>query len=108
MLENLKVMLGIAGDDAGQDARLNLILSTTQARLKVLLGGADPPPEMEHIVLEAAVSRYNRIGSEGLSGHTVEGESQQWADGDFDAFADEIQAFLGAQAGGSRGKVRFL
>ena len=106
MLDNLKMMLGI--EDADQDAKLNLILSNTKSRLKLLLGSIEPPEEMNHIVLDVAIMRFNRIGSEGLASHSVEGESLTFSDHDFDGFANEIQAWLDSQKESTRGKVRFL
>lgn len=108
MLDDLKILLGIDASDTSQDTKLRLLLSTATARLKVLLGGIDPPQEMEHIILEAAVIRFNKIGSEGLSSHTVEGESLSFSENDFDGFAEEIQAFLEAQSESTRGRIRFL
>jgi hypothetical protein len=105
MLEDLKTLLDI--EDSNLDAKLKLILANTTARLKLILG-IDPPEEMNHIILEVAVIRFNRIGSEGMSSHTVEGESTSYSDSDFNAFSGEIQAFLDAQKNGTRGKVRFL
>lgn len=108
MLENLKVLLGIESSDTSLDGRLNLLLSYATARLQAMLDGITPPESMEYIIVEVAVIRFNRIGSEGLSGHTVEGESLQFTDNDFSGFSDEIQAFLEAQKSGNRGKLRFL
>lgn len=108
MLENLKIMLGIAADDTDLDGKLNLILSNTKARLKLLLGGIDPPEEMNHIILDVSIMRFNRIGSEGLASHSVEGESLSFTDNDFDGFNNEIQAWLNSQKENVRGKVRFL
>lgn len=65
MLEDLKSLLGLPEDaDEGLDRRLNLILSGTKSRLKSLLGGIEPPEELNYIILEVSVIRYNRIGSE--------------------------------------------
>ena len=100
MLNDLKMLLGLAESDTDQDAKLDL--------LKILLGGIDPPESLQHIIVEAAVIRFNRIGSEGLSSHSVEGENLSFADGDFDGFKDEIQAFLDTQTESPRGRVRFL
>lgn len=108
MLENLKLLLGIAEDDTDLDAKLKLIISNTTARLKLRLGGIDPPDEMNHIVQDVVLMRFNRIGSEGLSSHTVEGESLSFSDNDFASFEGEIQAWLDAQKESTRGKVRFI
>lgn len=106
MLENLKLMLGIDGTE--RDSLLQLIITNTTARLKLLIGGIEPPETMNHIILEVAIIRFNRIGSEGMASHSVEGESQSYTDDDFAQFADEIQAFLESQNEVARGKVRFL
>ena len=108
MLENLKMLLGIESSDTSLDGRLNLLLSYATARLQALLGGIAPPERMEYIIVEGAVIRFNRIGSEGISSHSVEGESLQFTDNDFAGFSDEIQAFLESQESGNRGKLRFL
>jgi hypothetical protein len=107
MLENLKMLLGLENDDSKDDL-LSLIIKLVTARLKLLLGGLEPPEELEHIIVDVAVARFNRIGSEGLSSHSVEGESLSFAENDFDPFMSEIQAFLDGQKDNSRGKVRFL
>ena len=110
MLDNLKLLLGIdiETEDADLDSKLCLIISNTTARLKILLGGIEPPEELKHIILEVSIIRYNKIGSEGLSSHTVEGESLSFSEDDFAPFSDEIQAFLDYQKDATRGKLRFL
>lgn len=105
MLDKLKLMLGI--EEADLDEKLSLILSGATSRLKILLGGTEPPQEMEHIILDVAIARFNRIGSEGLTGHTVEGESLSFTENDFDQFSDEIQAWLSCNSE-IRGKLRFI
>lgn len=108
MLNNLKLMLGIDVNDSDQDKKLNLIIANTTSRLKLLLGGIEPPEDLQHIILEVAIIRFNRIGSEGMASHSVEGESQNYSEDDFAPFADEIQAYLDSQKESTRGKVRFL
>ena len=110
MLDNLKLLLGfdIETEDSDLDSKLCLIISNTTARLKILLGGIDPPKELEHIILEVSIIRYNKIGSEGLSSHTVEGESLSFSEDDFEPFSAEIQAFLDSQRDATRGKLRLL
>ena len=106
MLKNVKILLGLT--DSANDALLKLLLQFATARLTNMLGGIEPPESMEHIIVEATVKRFNRIGSEGLSAHSVEGESLTFADDDFAEFADEIAVYLAQQSGTARGKVRFL
>ena len=62
MLEDLKRMLGLPlHEDEELDKKLDWILSTTRARLKVLLGGIDPEDDLDYIITEVSIVRYNRI-----------------------------------------------
>lgn len=108
MLNNIKMMLGIASDDTDRDDLLKLIISSAIARLKMLLGGVEPPESLDYIIVDVAIRRFNRIGSEGMSSHTVEGESITFSDSDFAGFEDDIQAFLETQQESKKGRVRFL
>ena len=107
MLETLKMLLGFTEDDS-RDELLNKLIELATARLKLLIGGIEPPEELEHIIIDVAVARFNRIGSEGLSSHSVEGESLSFAENDFAPFSEEIQAFLEKQKESTRGRVRFI
>lgn len=106
MLEELKLMLGITEND--RDALLKLIISSVTARLRTLLGGAEPPESLEYIIREVSIIRYNKIGSEGMQSHAVEGESHNFVDNDFGAYMDDIQAYRESQKESVKGKVRFL
>ena len=106
MLEEIKIILGIA--DNALDSQLNIIITNTNARLKMLLGGLDVPESLNYVVTEVSVKRFNRIGSEGITSHTVEGESMSFTDNDFAEFAGDIQAYLDSVAAAKKGKVRFL
>lgn len=109
MLEKIKILLGIGAEETDQDERLKLILENTAKSLGNLLGGITPPEELQHIVVEVSVIRFNRIGSEGLSSHTVEGESQAFQECDFDSYQKEIDKYLDKlNKENGQGKVRFL
>lgn len=112
MLDKLKLMLGLTGDlDADTEAKLELLIDTISQRLCILLTSDTVPTELEYVVVEVAIARYNRIGSEGVDNHTVQGESMHWAtDDDFEPYKDEIQAWLDAQKDPTtlRGRLRFI
>ena len=107
MLEDLKLLLGIEGGDL--DDMLMVIVRSVQDRLLVLLGGIGAVPErLTYIVTEVSAIRYNRIGSEGMTSHSVEGESVAYSDNDFSGFMPEIEAWRDEQSETKRGRVRFL
>lgn len=92
-----------------QAEQLAVIESMTRDRLTILLGGRDIPEELEYIVTEVSVRRFNRIGSEGAASHNVEGESLSWNDpDDFAGYMDEIGKYLEDLDGSTYGRVRFL
>lgn len=104
MLDKIEKLLGVEND------LVVTVYSLTEERFKQILGGVeDVPTELEYIVVEAAVRRYNRIGAEGASSHSVEGESFSWSDSDdFAGFEEEINDWLMEQEEAKRGVVRFL
>lgn len=108
MLNDLKLLLGFAIDETDCDELLMKIISMATARLKFLLGGIEPPEEMDHIIVEVSVIRFNRIGDEGMASHSVEGESLSFMEDDFAQFKDEIQDWLSRQETSTKGKLRFL
>lgn len=105
VIDNVKILLGREGQE---DKQLDAIVELTQSRLKALLGSKTIPEELEYIVTEVSVSRFNRIGSEGLSGHSVEGETMNFRDNDFKDFEDDIEAWRSTNKEQKIGKVRFI
>lgn len=110
MLTDLKRMLGLSDQqDEELDKKLDWILSSAMARLIVLLGGIDPGDDLDYIITEVAIVRYNRIGSEGYQSHTVEGESTAFLNSDFDSYMDDIQAYKDAKnIDTSKGGIRWI
>ena len=105
VLENVKKLLG---DLEGKDDLLNMIVSLTDDRLKTLLGVEEVPNELEYITTEVSVARFNKIGSEGISSHTVEGESMSFNNNDFEPYEDDIESWRFANQDKKVGRLRFL
>ena len=82
--------------DEKQKSLINLIVNLTQEKLMALLPKEieEVPKELEFIVVEIAIKRYNRIGSEGMTSETVEGHSINFSKSDFDEYADFIDKFI--------------
>jgi hypothetical protein len=70
-----------------------------------LIGTAQVPDALDYVLTEVTVRRFNRIGSEGMNSHSVEGETISFEDDDFDAYADDIQAW---KEQNNQGRLRFL
>lgn len=111
-LKNLKVLLAMEGDNS-RDTLLNLILKNTKASLKIKLhrkAKDDVPAELNYILLEVAVRRFNRFKNEGMTNYSQEGETITFKDSDFDDFLDDIADWLSDEEDKptSLGKVSFI
>ena len=110
MLQQTLLLLGLSDATDEIKDKVQTILDMTEQRLTMLLGTA-VPSVLSYIVVEVAIARYNRIGSEGVGTHSVQGESLHWnTDDDFKPYKDDIQAWLDAQDDPTitKGRIRFI
>ena len=67
------------------------------------------PPELEYILTECTIARYNRIGSEGMQSESMDGHSANYVDKDLRDYEPDILDYLSEGVDdGKRGRVRFL
>lgn len=86
MLEKIKILLGIT--DEMQDDVINLIIENVEGHLTYLLG-KEVPLNLQFIVTEISVMRFNKLGSEGMKSELVEGHRV-----DFHEPKDDFQPYL--------------
>lgn len=112
MLEKILILLGLDSPTQAMTDKLETIIGMTEQRLAFLLGLPvnGIPTELSYIVVEVSIARFNRIGSEGVASHTVQGESLTWSDDDFKPYMDDIQEWLNAQedVNTTRGRIKFI
>lgn len=70
MLQKIKTLLGIP--DALQDPVIEQIVEDVTSHLTILLG-KEVPNELEFIIREISIRRFQRLGSEGMKSELVEG-----------------------------------
>lgn len=110
MLEKILILLGLDSPTQAMTDKIETIMELTEQRLGFLLGQTVIPEELSYIVVEVTIARFNRIGSEGVASHTVQGESLSWTDDDFKPYMDDIQEWLNAQddVNTTRGRIKFI
>lgn len=85
-LENIKIVLDI--EDSLQDGVLGILISNVTSHLKGLLG-KEVPTDLNYIIEEITIRRYNRVGTEGMKSESVEGHRI-----DFYDLKDEFVPYL--------------
>ncbi len=85
ILEQVKTLLKI--EDDLQDNLLNVIIQITESHFKAHTKQLIIEPDLEFVIVEVAVKRFNRIGSEGLKSQSVEGLSLNFDTRDFDEYS---------------------
>ncbi|MCT3126531.1 phage head-tail connector protein, partial [Lactococcus lactis] len=88
--DDIKKLLGGSSDE-----RLEVIEKRTRERLLLILGSdiKEVPSELEYVVLDVSLKRFNRIGQEGMQSYSQEGLSMTFSESDFDEYADEIESW---------------
>ena len=88
-LKRLRIILGVDN----QDDLLLEILRITEERILAYTGFRDIPDDLQWLLVELAAQRFNRIGSEGFSSESVDGNSVSYdtindSIGEYKAFLD--------------------
>ena len=108
MLTEIKRTLEIT--DTTLDSQLNDFIKRITDRLLLRLGVLTLPVELQFIVVECTVKRFNLKGNEGMSSYSQEGESITYGDL-LDEYKDDIALWVRTQdklVDKDIGVVRFL
>lgn len=84
-----KSLLGLT--DTLQDEVLKTIEELTLMQFSALSGSEDVPDELDFIIVEVMVKRFNRLGSEGMASQSVEGLSMSFEQSDFEEYLPLIK-----------------
>ena len=81
MLAEVKRSIGFRETEVDWDIRILDFINRISQQLKVMLGFIDEiPEELEYIIIESTIARFNRLGNEGMSSYAQEGESISYSD----------------------------
>ena len=108
MLTEIKRTLEIT--DTTLDSQLNDFINRITDRLLLRLGVPTLPVELQFIVVECTVKRFNLKGNEGMSSYSQEGESITYGDL-LDEYKDDIALWVRTQdklVDADIGVVRFI
>ena len=81
LLNRIKTLLNIEGNEE----LIYEIVNITESKILNYINATEIPKELEFVLIELAIQRYNRIGSEGIASESVEGKSGSYDD-DFESY----------------------
>ena len=76
LLNRVKTLLGITDNDE----LIYEIVEITKSKILNYINEAELPFELEFVLIELSIQRYNRIGSEGIASENVDGKSVSYDD----------------------------
>lgn len=91
VIDQVKALLGIT--DNLQDDLLSVIHKLTKSHFLVYTGDETVPPKLEFIIVEVMVSRYNRVGSEGMKSQKMEGFTMEFDLSDFERYKGVLSRY---------------
>ena len=103
ILKEVKTLIGLK--DEKQYNLLNVLIGNTASQFKIIIGNSIIPAELYFIWSNVVVSRYNRLGQEGMVSYSQEGEGFRFQTSDFEPYMTLIDKFTGNDG---HGKVVFF
>ena len=87
LLNRIKTLLQIQNNDE----LIYEIVEITKEKILNYINEKELPKELEFILIELAVERYNRIGSEGIASESVDGKNVSYEDnfGNYKTYLDD-------------------
>ena len=108
-LETAKILTGVDNE------QIATIYNMYEKRLfnrleQSLLEVVEIPAELEYILTECTIARFNRIGSEGMESESMDGHTAKYVDKDLSDYEHAIQDYIDLQVivPPTKGVVRFL
>ena len=89
MINKVKTLLGVEDNDK----LLNEIIEITEYKILNYINKKTLPTELEFILIELVISRFNRIGSEGIASESVDGKSVSYED-DFNNYKHYLDDYV--------------
>lgn len=70
--------------------QLKIIVDMQWEALQAKIIGSSVPKELEYIVVETSIARYNRLGSEGLTSEGIDVITQSFTEDLFEPYINDI------------------
>ena len=89
LLNRIKTLLQIQDNDE----LIYEIVEITKEKILNYINEKELPKELEFILVELSIERYNRIGSEGIASESVDGKNVSYED-NFESFKQYLDDYI--------------
>ena len=89
LLNRIKTLLPVTDNDK----LIYEIIELTKSKILNYINQEELPKELEFILIEMAISRFNKVGSEGFSSESTDGKSISYED-DFEIYKQYLDDYL--------------
>ena len=89
LLNRVETLLGVFDNSN----LVNEIIELTKDKILNYINKTELPYELEFVLVELAIKRYNRIGSEGIASESVDGKSVSYED-DFESYKHYLDDYM--------------
>ena len=89
LLNRIKTLLNIEGNEE----LILEIVNITESKILNYINATEMPYELEFVLIELAIQRFNRIGSEGISSENIDGKSVSYED-DFTGYRHYLDDYI--------------
>ena len=89
LLNRIKTLLNTEGNE-------NLIyeiVNITESKILNYINASEMPKELEFVLIELSIQRFNRIGSEGIASESIDGKSVSYDD-DFVGYKHYLDDYI--------------
>ena len=100
IVSRVKVLLGTTNTTDDEEL-LYEIVEITKSKILNYINQTKMPKELEFILVELAIQRFNRIGSEGIASENIDGKSVSYED-DFEKYKPYLDDYI-QRSGTSKG-----
>ena len=90
LLNRIKTLLNCEGNEE----LITEIVNITESKILNYINATKMPYELEFVLIELSVQRFNRIGSEGIASESIDGKSVSYDD-DFIGYKHYLDDYIG-------------
>lgn len=98
--QTIQTILGVASTDTEEIALVDILIEQSTAKICAYINASLVPAELNFIIIELTIERYNKIGAEGLASESIEGIQYSYANTfDLEPYTTYLDRYVSKSSG---------